>query len=140
MCTYSICYLKYGKLFRNFHFSRIMFIVFGPFKHLKLPISIKLPVTLPQIGYICLTAIRVLMYFQIQFHLLFSNLLVARLYRACPGSEFVVANTLAKWKKLEPNEINFSLGFSHQQVVLYLTLYLLCLLLTFANSFDPDQA
>ena len=60
--------------------------------------------------------------------------------RAYPGSEFVVANTLAKWKKLEPNEINFSQGFSHQQVVLYLTLYLLCLLITFANSFDPDQA
>ena len=31
-----------------------------------------------------------------------------RLARAYPGSEFVVANTLAKWKKLEPNEINFS--------------------------------
>ena len=29
-------------------------------------------------------------------------------YRAYPGSEFVVANTLAKWKKLEPNENNFS--------------------------------
>ena len=28
--------------------------------------------------------------------------------RAYPGSEFVVAITLAKWKKLEPNEINFS--------------------------------
>ena len=28
--------------------------------------------------------------------------------RAYSGSEFVVANTLAKWKKLEPNEINFS--------------------------------
>ena len=31
---------------------------------------------------------------------------------AYPGSKFVVANTLAKWKKLEPNEINFSQGFS----------------------------
>ena len=31
--------------------------------------------------------------------------------RAYPGSEFVVANTLAKWNKLEPNEINFSQGF-----------------------------
>ena len=29
-------------------------------------------------------------------------------YRAYPGSEFVVANTLAKWKKVEQNEINFS--------------------------------
>ena len=28
--------------------------------------------------------------------------------RAYPGSEFVVANTVAKWEKLEPNEINFS--------------------------------
>ena len=26
--------------------------------------------------------------------------------RAYHGSEFVVANTLAKWKKLEPNEID----------------------------------
>ena len=41
------------------------------------------------------------------------------------GSEFVVANTLAKWKKLEPNEINFSQGFSQKVVstsCLYLTL------------------
>ena len=35
---------------------------------------------------------------------------------ACPGSEFVVANTLAKWKKLEPDEIDFSLGFSQKEV------------------------
>ena len=81
-----------------------------------------------------------MVYFQIQFQLLFANLLVAWLHRAYPGSEFVVANTLAKWKKLEPNEINFSQGFGHQQVVLYLNHYLLCLLITFANSFDPDQA
>ena len=32
--------------------------------------------------------------------------------RAYPGSEFVVANTLAKWKKLEPNEINFNQGLA----------------------------
>ena len=31
--------------------------------------------------------------------------------RAYPGSEFVVASNLSKWKKLEPNEINFSQGF-----------------------------
>ena len=31
-------------------------------------------------------------------------------FRAYPGSEFVVA----KWKKLEPNEINFSQGFSQK--------------------------
>ena len=37
-------------------------------------------------------------------------------YRAYPGSEFVVANTLAKWKKLEPNENNFSQGFSQKVV------------------------
>ena len=34
--------------------------------------------------------------------------------RAYPGSEFVVANTLAKWKKFEPNEINLSQGFSQK--------------------------
>ena len=34
--------------------------------------------------------------------------------RAYPGLEFVVANTLAKWKKLEPNEMNFSQGFSQK--------------------------
>ena len=34
--------------------------------------------------------------------------------RASPGSEFVVANTLAKLKKLEPNAINFSQGFSQK--------------------------
>ena len=32
--------------------------------------------------------------------------------RAYSSSEFVVANTFAKWKKLEPNEIDFSQGFS----------------------------
>ena len=36
--------------------------------------------------------------------------------RAYPGSEFVVANALVKWNKLEPNqnEINFSQGFSQK--------------------------
>ena len=36
--------------------------------------------------------------------------------RAYSVSEFVVDNTLAKWKKLEPNEINFSQGFSQKVV------------------------
>ena len=36
--------------------------------------------------------------------------------RAYPGSEFDVANTLAKWKKLEPNEIDLSQGFSQKVV------------------------
>ena len=68
--------------------------------------------------------------------------------RAYPGSEFVVANTLAKWKDLEPNEINFSQGFS--QKVVSTTCFVFnslpakgnfcCLLMTFANSLDPDQA
>ena len=35
-----------------------------------------------------------------------------RTFRAYPGSEFVVGNTLAKWKNMEPNETNFSQGFS----------------------------
>ena len=38
---------------------------------------------------------------------------VLKLGRANSGTEFVVANTLAEWKKFEPNEINFnSQGFS----------------------------
>ena len=36
--------------------------------------------------------------------------------RAYPGSEFVVANNLAKRKKLEPNEINVSQGFNQKLV------------------------
>ena len=28
--------------------------------------------------------------------------------RAYSGSEFIVANTVAKWEKLEPNEINLT--------------------------------
>ena len=68
--------------------------------------------------------------------------------RAYPGSEFVGANTFAKWEKVEPNEINLSQGFS-QKVVLTSCFVLNCLsargdfcylLLTFANSLDPDQA
>ena len=38
------------------------------------------------------------------------------IFRAYPSSEFVVANILAKWKKLEQNEINFSQGFSQRVV------------------------
>ena len=36
--------------------------------------------------------------------------------RAYPGSEFVVANTLIKWKTLKPNEINSSQSFSQKVV------------------------
>ena len=36
--------------------------------------------------------------------------------RAYPGSEPVVANTLAKWKKNGANEINFNQGFSQKAV------------------------
>ena len=45
------------KLFGNLHFPHIMPIVLTSFKHPKLPISIKIPVTLLQIVYICMTAI-----------------------------------------------------------------------------------
>ena len=62
-----------------------------------------------------------------------------RVYRAYPGSEFVVANTLAKWRKLEPNKIDFS-----KKVVSTNSLPAcsdFChLLITFANSLEPDQA
>ena len=65
------------------------------------------------------------------------------LHRAYPGSEVVIANTLAKWKKLEPNEINLSQGFS-QKVFINNSFPtsgdFCCLLITFANNLDPDQA
>ena len=69
--------------------------------------------------------------------------------RAYPGSDFVVANTLANWKKLEPNEIDLSEGFSWKVVSRTCSVFnslpisgdLCHLLITFANSFlDPDQA
>ena len=51
--------------------------------------------------------------------------------RAYASSDFVVANTLAKWKKLEPNEkklepneINFSQGFSKSSINRLFCIYL----------------
>ena len=41
----------------------------------------------------------------VPFHEILFSITIDRAY---PGSEFVVANTLAKWKYLEPNEIDFS--------------------------------
>ena len=72
---------------------------------------------------------------------------IVRSHRAYPGSEFVVANTLAKWEKLEPNEIDFSRGFSQKVVSKSCSVlnYLpasgtFChLVITFANSLDPDR-
>ena len=68
--------------------------------------------------------------------------------RAYPGSEFVVANSLAKWKKLEQNEIDFSQGFRQKVVSRSFSVFnslptssdFYHLLITFANSLDPDQA
>ena len=64
--------------------------------------------------------------------------------RAYPGSEFVVANTLAKWKKLEPNEIDFSQKGVSTSCSVFNSLPTssdFChLLITFSNSLDPDQA
>ena len=65
MCTYSNVYLQHMLLkIRkktiwkfNLHFPSIMSIVFTSFKHHKLPICVKIPVTLLQIVYICMTAI-----------------------------------------------------------------------------------
>ena len=69
------------------------------------------------------------------------------MFKISLSSEFVVANTLAKWKKLEPNEYDFSQGFSQEVVSGCSVLNSLpasgnfChLLITFANSLDPDQA
>ena len=50
--------LKKGRqLFGNLHFPSIVSIVFTAFKHHKLPISIKIPVTLLPIVYMYMTAI-----------------------------------------------------------------------------------
>ena len=61
--------------------------------------------------------------------------------RAYPGSEFVVANPLAKWKKWSQMKLTLAkvLAIKYQQVVLYLTLCPLCLLIAFVNSLNPDQ-
>ena len=64
-----------------------------------------------------------------------------------PWLRFVVSNTLAKWKKLEPNEINFSQGFSQKVVSTSCFVFIslpargdfCCLLITFANRLDPDK-
>ena len=49
MCTNNICYENKETNF-NFIFKPCtMFIVFAYFKHLKLPISVRIPVTIPQI-------------------------------------------------------------------------------------------
>ena len=69
---------------------------------------------------------------------------VSRVY---PGSEFVIANTSAKLKKLNPNEIDFSQGFGQKVVSRRCSVFNFCQLarlwhplITFANSLDPDQA
>ena len=53
MCTYNMLLKIRKKTFWKFAFS----IVFTCFKHPKMPICIKIPVTLLQIVYICMTAI-----------------------------------------------------------------------------------
>ena len=69
--------------------------------------------------------------------------------RAYPGSEFAEFSELQpNGKNLKPNEINFSQGLS--QKVLSTSCFVFnssaargdfcCLLITFANSLDPDQA
>ena len=71
-----------------------------------------------------------------------------RLSSAYPCSEFDLANTLAKWKKLEQIEINFIQGLSQKVVSTSCFVFnslpakgdFCCLLITFANSLDPDQA
>ena len=63
-------------------------------------------------------------------------------------SRLVVAITLAKWKNLDPNEIDLSQGFSQKVVSRSSSVfnslpasYDFChLLITFTNSLDPDRA
>ena len=76
------------------------------------------------------------------------KLRVIRQCRAYPGLEFVVANTLAKLKKLEPIEIDFSQGLSQKVVSTSCSISnslpnsgdLCRLLIISANNLDPDQA
>ena len=44
------------------------------------------------------------------------HLIKGKFFRTHPGSEFVVAYTIAKWKKLERNEFDFSQGSSQKGV------------------------
>ena len=75
----------------------------------------------------------------VPFHEILFSITICRAY---PGSEFVVANTLAKWKYLEPNEIDFSQGFSQKVVSRSCSVFnslpasnnFCHLLITFANS------
>ena len=64
--------------------------------------------------------------------------------RAYPGSEFVVANTLAKWKRLEPNEIDISQKVVSTSCSVFNSLpassHFYHLLINFANNLDPDKA
>ena len=62
------------------------------------------------------------------------RILIRWLCKAYPGSVFVVANTVAKWKKLEPNETNFSQGSARNSIF-----FVVCLSLQ-TVSLDPDQA
>ena len=73
-----------------------------------------------------------------------SFVLLVYAIKAYPGSEFVVANTLAKWKKF----VDFSQGFSQKVVSSSCSVFnslpssgdIYHLLITFANSLDTDQA
>ena len=79
MFTYNIMLLKIRKkTIWKFTFSKYhVHCLYLSFKHPKLPISIKIPVTLLQIVYICMIAIS--SNFEFMNHL-FANLLVAWLY------------------------------------------------------------
>ena len=63
-------------------------------------------------------------------------------------AQIVVANTLAKWEKLEPNGIEFHQGFSQKVISKSCSVFnslttsgdFCHLLITFANILDPDQA
>ena len=63
-----------------------------------------------------------------------------RSLKVYPGSDIVVAITLAKWEKLEPNEINFSQVLCQKVVSLPARDNFCWLLISFTNSLNPDQA
>ena len=62
--------------------------------------------------------------------------------RANPGSEFVVANTLANWKSWSQMKLTFSQGFSQKVSTSCFVFNSLPAMSAdnLANSLDPDQA
>ena len=82
---YNICYWKKEENYLEIYILSIMSIVFTSFKHPKLPISIKIPVTLLQIVHICMTAIAKFDFMNYAF----AKLVVAAICSDSPGHSLI---------------------------------------------------